>query len=79
MYHVHFCVSVSTQFENFFEALQNENLFISGNKVLDLTEKISKGHGMFINSPLENCNLSLLQEGEGVSEQFIMSLFLLSL
>ena len=30
-----------------------------------MTEKISKGHIMFINSPPENCNLSLLQEGGG--------------
>ena len=31
--------------------------------MLDLTEKISRGHIVFINSPPENCNLSLLQEG----------------
>ena len=32
---------------------------ISCNKVLDLTEKISEGHRVFINSPLEKFNLSL--------------------
>ena len=79
MPHVHSGVSDSTQFVAFLEALHNANFLNHGNKVLDLTEKISKGHIVFINSPPENYNLSLLQEGgEGVSEQFLMSPFLLS-
>ena len=66
MLHVHFGVSVSTQFAAFLKALHNVHfLDISCNKVLDFTEKISKGILVFINSPPENCNLSLLQEQGG--------------
>ena len=74
MSHVHLCVSVSIQFEVFLEALQHENFLfhVINNKVLDLTEKISKGHRVFINSPLEKCNLSLLLEG-GLNENVPMS------
>ena len=70
IFHVHFCVSVSTQFVAFLEALSFtlgslQKIILKENWIhpKSLPDRISKGQRVFINSPLKKCILSLLLEG----------------